>query len=103
VNATQFLPSRAAQPILLGGSAREGRNNRDTSKLDLSAGVARSVIDGVNQIVRPRLAIQNVINNRVTRRGQLGEFFLREDDDSGFTADADVLRPLFAGFSSQPR
>jgi hypothetical protein len=36
---------------------------RGTSEDDISAGVARPRVDGVNQVIRPRRSVQDVVDN----------------------------------------
>jgi hypothetical protein len=57
----------------------------------------RPGIDRVNQIIRPRRSLEDVVDNRTALRGEFGVFFLRDDYDGRLASDTDMLRAPLAG------
>ena len=64
------------------------------------------VIDGLDKIIGPRFAGENVIHDRRALRGELAIFLLGQDDGRRLAPHTDVLRPVVDSPSddlAQPR
>jgi hypothetical protein len=81
-----------AAPSCPGEPRRAHSCQPGTSEDDVTTGVARALVDRIDDIVRPRWWFENVIDERRPRVGKPCKLFLRDDNDRRLASDTDMLR-----------